>query len=69
MNKVPEMISTKDLAYFSDMFNWNFTASKVAFHFSEEANDEEVKDVLHKAAVMHAGICNKLITILGGINE
>ena len=28
METVPNIISTKDLSYLSDMFNWNFTAFK-----------------------------------------
>ena len=66
MNKVPDMISGKDLDYFSDMFNWNFTASKAANHFSDKVTDEEVKSKLHEVAVMHANICHKLVNILGG---
>lgn len=69
MNKVPDIISGKDLDYFADMFNWNFTTSKVAYHFSEEATDEDVKNALHEVATMHAGICRRLVTILGGQNE
>jgi len=69
MDKVPDMISGKDLDYFSDMFNWNFTASKVAYHFSGEANDEEIKEELLTVAKMHADICRKLVTILGGEHE
>lgn len=69
MNKVPNMISGKDLDYFSDMFNWNFTASKVAYNFSEMANDEEVKNKLREVATMHANICHQLVKILGGQNE
>ena len=38
------MISTKDLAYLSDIFEWNFTAGKVANHYKEEVDNEEIKD-------------------------
>lgn len=69
MNKVPDMISGKDLDYFSDMFSWNFTASKVANAFSENATDEEVKRKLREVAMMHSNICKRLVTILGGQNE
>ena len=69
MKQVPDMISTKDLDYLSDMFNWNFNASKVALHFSNEASDEDVKNIANEAAQMHSQICHKLIDILGGHNE
>ena len=41
----PAMISTKDLDYLSDIYNWNFNASKVACHFKENVTDEEIKDL------------------------
>lgn len=66
MNKVPVMISTKDLAYLSDMFDWNFNASKELNHFSNEAVDMEVKQKLHTLALMHSNICYNLISILKG---
>ena len=69
MDKAPNIITGKDLDYFSDMFSWNFTASKVANSFSEEVTDEEVKSKLHDVAIMHANICRKLTNILGGKNE
>lgn len=69
MKQVPDMISSKDLDYISDMFNWNFNASKVAHHFSEESTDEDVKQILHEGALMHSQICHKLINMLGGHNE
>lgn len=28
MEKIPNMISTKDLSYISDMFNWHLVAAK-----------------------------------------
>ncbi len=69
MDKVPEIISTKDLDYISDMFNWNFTASKKCNHFISEVDDEQIKDMITKVRDMHSKHCQKLITILGGNNE
>lgn len=51
------------------MFNFNFSANKVAYHFSEEAKDEEIKAKLHEIALMHSNICTNLINILGVQNE
>lgn len=64
MNKVPVMISTKDLAYLSDMFEWNFNASKELNHFSNEVIDLDVKEKLHILALMHSNICHNIISIL-----
>lgn len=64
MEKVPTMISTKDLAYLSDIFEWNFTACKKACHFSKEVKDEELKDKLMQVSNMHKEICEKIVNIL-----
>lgn len=71
MNRVPDMISTKDLAYFTDMINWNVIASKTAYHFSNEVEDEDLKTLLQNVSTMHADHVRSLVQILseGGSNE
>lgn len=70
MNKVPNMISTKDLAYLKDMFEWNFNASKLAYHFSNETNNPIIKDMIMKVCRMHTEHCNKIKNMLmEGYNE
>lgn len=64
MNTVPSMVSTKDLAYLEDMFNWNMNASKKAFHFYQECKDMDVKNIMESCAQMHADICHKLVELL-----
>lgn len=64
MNKVPNMISTKDLAYLKDMFEWNFNASKLAYHFSSETNNPIVKEMIMKVCHMHSSHCSKIKNIL-----
>ena len=64
MNTVPEMISTKDLAYLADMFEWNFTLFKKANHFYNEIQDEEIKQMIQKAANLHQTICETITQIL-----
>lgn len=66
MNKVPTMISTKDLAYISDIFEWNFNVNKELKHFEEEAKDADVKEQIKNLTTMHDNICNNLIKILKG---
>jgi hypothetical protein len=60
MNTVPEMISTKDLAYLEDMMNWNFILSKKANHYSKEVQDESLKN----AFVSLASTCKEHYEIL-----
>lgn len=69
MKTVPVMISTKDLAYLSDMFEWNFTACKIANHFSHEVETEELKSFILKVADLHRRNCEKCIQMLGGNYE
>lgn len=64
MNTVPLMISTKDLAYISDMFEWNFNASKTAYHFTEEITNPELRELANRICQMHTEHCRKLVNIL-----
>lgn len=70
MNKVPNMISTKDLSYLKDMYEWNFNASKLAYSFSSQVKSENVKEMIMKVCRMHSENCRKIKTILTeGYNE
>lgn len=64
MDKVPVMISTKDLSYISDMFEWNFTLAKKAHHYLNEVNNDEVKKLVEKVYKFHSSVCQKLLNFL-----
>lgn len=64
MEQVPTIISTKDLSYLSDMFEWNFVASKKALHYSNEVMDEDVKKILDKTFKMHEKNLKKILELL-----
>lgn len=66
METVPNIISTKDLAYLSDMFHWNFVAAKEINHFMKEVQSEEIKETLKDALRMHTVHCQFILTILQG---
>ena len=66
MEKVPKMISTKDLSYISDMFNWNITAYNKINLFLPDIGDKELKSALKKVATMHKENCKELVNILKG---
>lgn len=53
MDTVPQIISTKDLSYLSDMFNWNYNAFKEVNHFISEVQDEKIKNLLERVCNMH----------------
>lgn len=64
MDLVPQIISTKDFAYLSDMFEWNYNAFKQVNHFMKEANDSEIKELLERVKNMHEDHLYYIISIL-----
>lgn len=64
MDTVPQIISTKDLAYLSDMFEWNETAFKQINHFIDEVTDEKIKELLERFRNMHEDHMHFIISIL-----
>ena len=64
MDTIPQIISTKDLAYLSDMFEWNKTAFKQVNHFINEVNNEEIKELLERVKNMHEDHMSFIISIL-----
>ena len=61
---VPAMITGKDLDYLSDIYNWNFNACKLANHFIEKVQDEDIKDLLQNVAETHKEHCEAVLNIL-----
>jgi hypothetical protein len=66
MDKVPTMISCKDLDYIKDMLNWNFIAVKKANHYLGHIQDNDVKTMLQEVSNMHKKHFNTLLGIIGG---
>ena len=62
--KVPNIITGKDLDYLSDMFNWNYSGYKSSINAVENVTDEELKNVLIKASDLFYGNMNVIINIL-----
>ena len=64
MEKGPEMISTKDLSYISDIFNWhNIMIKKISFDLDYVDDDEICKD-LESLKQFHEKACQSLIELL-----
>ena len=61
---VPAVISCKDLDYLSDIYNWNFNACKLANHFVNEVQDNEIKELLQQISDMHNEHAKAVINIL-----
>ena len=48
--KVPNIITGKDLDYLSDMFNWNYGAYKFSYNVINSTQDNELKNMLENAS-------------------
>jgi hypothetical protein len=67
---VPNIISSKDLDYLSDMFNWNYGAYKRSLNASNSVTDEDLSNLLLKASnIFHSNMSKVLNIITGGNNE
>lgn len=64
MAKSPKMISTKDLLYICDMFNWNQTLNKKVSYYLEDCNDEDLCKYLNEILEMTTDNSNNLIKLL-----
>jgi len=68
--EVPNIISTKDLDYLSDMFNWNYGAYKTSVNALTQTEDEEIKKILEKSSnIFHNHMQNILEILNGGISN
>ena len=70
-NKVPNIITGKDLDYLSDMFNWNYDALKKVNVGINNTEDEEIKKNLEEGYKLFKNNLNVILSILkeGGSNE
>lgn len=60
----PQIITTKDALYLNDMLSWNLLAMKKAHFFAEQCQDQEIKQALEKAGMMHQQHYEKILTHL-----
>ncbi len=64
MEQVPAIIGTKDLSYLTDIFEWNFVASKKALCYINATKNEEIQKQITKIYKMHTNILEKILNIL-----
>lgn len=64
MNKVPKIISTKDLSYISDMLSHNFFTCKKVNELNNLVSDKDVKKSLDEAAAVLKNNFSSLLNIL-----
>ncbi len=66
---VPNIISTKDLYYLEDIYEWNFNSTKLINSLGEKVVRDDVKKILNETYNLHKDICEEIINILGGKHE
>ena len=57
-------LSTKDLSYLSDMFNWNLNCYNAFSHFEKESTDEQAKALMQNIANMHKNSCSFILGLI-----
>lgn len=69
--EAPNIITSKDLDYLNDMFNWNYEALKKTNEAILNIEDEEIKAILEKSYNLFKSNLNLVLSILseGGTNE
>ena len=66
MKKIPNMLSTKDLSYFSDIFNWNtILINKIAMYMNY-IDDEELAEMMQNIRNTHIKSINMIKEALEG---
>ncbi len=53
LNEPPEIITNKDLLYLQDALSWELLASKKAYHYSLESENQQIKQHLAYLANIH----------------
>lgn len=66
---VPNIITSKDLDYLKDMFNWNYGAYKSMENAKSSINDADIKCLIEKGSKLFYDTMVEVLSILGGADE
>lgn len=66
MEKVPSMVSSKDLDYLADIFNWNYGAYKSTVNMESELTDKSLSKCARKVSDLFMNNIDTVLDILGG---
>jgi hypothetical protein len=69
MQQPPQMISTKDALYLTDMMSWNLLAMKKAHFFASQCQDPEVVAAIERAGQMHQRHYERILRHLQHANQ
>ena len=64
MNKDESNLTTKDLSYVTDIFNWNINCYNAFAHFGSLLEDEQAQKIANKVAKEHKNNCEKCLKLL-----
>ncbi|WP_100405352.1 hypothetical protein [Bacillus solitudinis] len=64
MPQPPNVITTKDQLYLSDMLSWNLLAMKKAHFFARQCQDQEISHMLDQTGAMHQKHYQQILTHL-----
>lgn len=69
--QVPDIISSKDLDYLEDMFNYNYLGYKKIVNYIDMVNNLEIEEIMEKAGNTFNENMKEILDILkqGGNNE
>lgn len=59
-----DKLSTKDIAYIKDIFNWNIVTQNKYTLYLDLVQDKNIKDELKELITMHHEFCVTLVKIL-----
>ena len=68
--QVPDIISSKDLDYLEDMFNYNYLGYKKIVNYIDMVNNLEIEEIMEKAGNTFNDNMQEILAILkqGGNN-
>jgi hypothetical protein len=69
MQQPPQVISTKDSLYLTDMMSWNLLAMKKAHFFASQCQDQEIIAAIERAGQMHQRHYQKILSHLQNPNQ
>ncbi|WP_420818804.1 hypothetical protein [Paraliobacillus sediminis] len=61
MQQPPNVVTTKDLLYLTDMMSWNLNATKKAHFFASQCTIPELKTALEQTCQMHQKHYQKIL--------
>ena len=69
--EVPNILTSKDLDYLSDMFNWNYEAIKKTNVAVNHVEDEQIKEIIQRGYNQFKNNLNIILSLIneGGSNE